>query len=283
MEKTFNKNGRKSRAKRRFSGLKTGFSLIIILTVLVAASKLIREEALRVPESGKTPEAYNTPVIYDAPKVTAAQQTDEKTQPKVEAAEKYENKTEGTMEAPWYLILVNRDNPVPEDYELRLTELDNGESVNKLIYPDLQKMFDDMRAEGVYPVVCSGYRTREVQQRLYDEEVKKYVRQGYTAQEAEELAKTWVAIPGTSEHEIGISVDINAMDERSTDQQVYEWLGQNSYKYGFILRYPQDKTDITGISHEPWHFRYVGKEAAEEIYTKGLCLEEYLGTKTLQP
>jgi D-alanyl-D-alanine carboxypeptidase len=140
-----------------------------------------------------------------------------------------------------------------------------------------------MRAEGVYPVVCSGYRTREVQQRLYDEEVKKYVRQGYTAQEAEELAKTWVAIPGTSEHEIGISVDINAMDERSTDQQVYEWLGQNSYKYGFILRYPQDKTDITGISHEPWHFRYVVKEAAEEIYTKGLCLEEYLVLKRCSP
>ncbi|PKK96998.1 MAG: D-Ala-D-Ala carboxypeptidase VanY, partial [Tenericutes bacterium HGW-Tenericutes-3] len=84
------------------------------------------------------------------------------------------------------------------------------------------------------------------------------------------------AIPGTSEHQLGIAVDINADTNKSTNDQVFQWLNKNSYKYGFILRYPSDKTRITRTIYEPWHYRYVGKEAAEEIYAQGLCLEEYL-------
>ena len=101
--------------------------------------------------------------------------------------------------------------------------------------------------------------------------------QGYSEAEARRLAEQWVAVPGTSEHQLGLAVDISMEDTATqTTSDMWQWLMKNSYKYGFILRYPEDKTNITGISYEPWHYRYVGREAAEEIYRSGLCLEEYL-------
>jgi len=176
----------------------------------------------------------------------------------------------------WSLILVNRWNTIPDDYEVDLTQLSNGQTVDTRIYPSLQAMFDAARANGIYPVVASGYRTAEYQQSLLDEKVKEYKAQGYSAAKAQELAEESVTVPGTSEHQLGIAVDINADTDKSTSDEVYEWLHKNSYKYGFILRYPPDKADITGTIYEPWHYRYVGVEAATEIYTQGICLEEYL-------
>lgn len=176
----------------------------------------------------------------------------------------------------WSLILVNQYNVIPADYEVDLTQLSNGQSVDTRIYPSLQAMFDAARADGIYPVVASGYRTAEYQQRLLDEKVNEYKAQGYSAAEAQELAVQSVAVPGTSEHQLGIAVDINADPNNSKSDEVYEWLHKNSYIYGFVLRYPSDKTDITDTTYEPWHYRYVGVEAATEIYTEGICLEEYL-------
>lgn len=95
---------------------------------------------------------------------------------------------------------------------------------------------------------------------------------------AEETAMEWVALPGTSEHQLGISVDINADTSKCSRDDVYNWLLENSYKYGFIQRYPSGKISITGVANEPWHYRYVGKEAAETIYQSGMCLEEYIDT-----
>ena len=98
----------------------------------------------------------------------------------------------------------------------------------------------------------------------------------YDTEKADELAREYVAEPGTSEHELGLAVDINAGGE--TDSwTLYDWLAEHAHEYGFILRYPEDKTLITGINYEPWHYRYVGKDAAEEIYERGITLEEYLG------
>lgn len=176
----------------------------------------------------------------------------------------------------WSLILVSRWNTIPDDYEVDFTQLSNGQNVDARIYPGLQAMFDAARAKGIYPVVASGYRTAEYQQSLLDEKVKEYKAQGYSAAKAQKLAEESVAVPGTSEHQLGIAVDINADTDKSTSDEVYEWLRKNSYKYGFILRYPSDKTDITGTIYEPWHYRYVGVEAATEIYMQGICLEEYL-------
>lgn len=176
----------------------------------------------------------------------------------------------------WNLILVNQKNEIPENYELELTELSNGEKVDTRIYPYLQEMFDAMREEGIYPIVRAGYRTEEKQQELFDERVQAYINEGYNKKVAEKLTESWVALPGTSEHQLGLAVDINADKTRSSNEEVYEWLAENAQEYGFILRYPKGKELITGTSYEPWHYRYVGEEAAQEIYESGVCLEEYL-------
>lgn len=176
----------------------------------------------------------------------------------------------------WNLILVNKWNPIPDDYDVDLTQLSNGQYVDTRIYPELQKMFDIARKDGVYPVVAAGYRTAEKQQSLMDEKIAELEAEGRSAADAKKEAETWVATPGTSEHQLGIAVDIKADSIHFAGSEVYEWLSENAWKYGFILRYPPDKKDITGVSYEPWHYRYVGKEAAEQIYRQGLCLEEYL-------
>jgi D-alanyl-D-alanine carboxypeptidase len=189
-----------------------------------------------------------------------------------------EGERSGTDEGTWRLILVNRWNRIPDDYEVELTKLTNGQSVDQRIYPALQDMFDAARNDGVYPAVVSGYRTGEKQQHLLDEKIAAYRAEGHSARKATAEAEAWVATPGTSEHQLGIAVDINADEVSSTGDEVYEWLNQNSYQFGFIRRYPADKTEITGVIGEPWHYRYVGVDAATEIYTQGICLEEYLGT-----
>lgn len=178
----------------------------------------------------------------------------------------------------WNLILVNRDSYIPDDYQVELTELSNGKKVDSRIYPELQKMFNDARAQGYGLFVREGYRTQEEQQQLLEEKIEAYENEGKSKSEAKKLAEQWVAIPGTSEHQLGIAVDINADATKSSSDDVYSWLAENAYKYGFIKRYPSDKTDITGVINEPWHYRYVGKEAALEIYSLGICLEEYIDT-----
>lgn len=181
-----------------------------------------------------------------------------------------------TTEYGWNLILVNSKNHIPSDYVDELVTLRNGQQVDSRIYPDLQDMFDTMRAEGIYPIVASGYRTEEKQRQLLDEKTEEYKEMGHSHWKARKEALQWVSIPGTSEHQLGIAVDINQEGTLSTAKQIYDWLANNAHRYGFIYRYPADKVAVTGISNEPWHYRYVGKEAAWEIYEKGICLEEYL-------
>ncbi|MBQ5324052.1 MAG: M15 family metallopeptidase [Oscillospiraceae bacterium] len=180
-----------------------------------------------------------------------------------------------TVSEEWNLIVVNAWNELPEDYSVELTELSNGQKVDSRIYPYLQEMFDAAREEGVYPVVREGYRTAEEQQEILEDRIQTYINQGYSRSRAERTAKEWVALPGTSEHQLGIAVDINADKSMCSNEEVYAWLAENAYKYGFILRYPLGKQEITGTSYEPWHYRYVGEEAALEIYEQGICLEEY--------
>ncbi|MDE5861799.1 MAG: M15 family metallopeptidase [Ruminococcus sp.] len=178
--------------------------------------------------------------------------------------------------ADWWLILVNNENSIPYGYTPELMELSNGIRIDTRIYPDLQRMFDDARNIGIYPVVSEGYRTHEEQKKMMSDKVESFISDGYSRREAKKLAREWVAVAGKSEHEIGLALDINADQSYSTDTEVYDWLAENAYKYGFILRYPPDKEYITGIDYEPWHYRYVGTETATEIHDKNITLEEYL-------
>ena len=181
-------------------------------------------------------------------------------------------------EDDWSLILVNKDHPVPSGYNIELAQLDNGVYVDGRILPDLQNMFDDMRREGFDPVVGEGYRTNAEQKKMMSDKINEFRGQGYSKKEAEKLAKNWVALPGTSEHELGLALDINS-ESGECEWDIYAWLADNAHRYGFILRYPEGKEQITGIEYEPWHYRYVGRLAAEEIYGSSVTLEEYLGAE----
>lgn len=177
----------------------------------------------------------------------------------------------------WELTLVNADHPLPADWQVQTVEVAGGERVDERILPALQQLFDAARAEGLYPVVASGYRTGGEQQQILEDKIEAYRQEGYPEDLARQAAAQWVAQPGTSEHELGLAVDINPDAAMGTGQELYDWLLEHAWEYGFIKRYPADKSDITGIANEPWHYRYVGQGAARAITEQGLCLEEYLG------
>ena len=184
-------------------------------------------------------------------------------------------------EKMWSLVLVNPWNSLPKGFSVDLVNIGNGHSIDKRAYADLQQMLKDAKKAGMSMFVCSSYRTNAKQTTLYNNKVQYYRNQGYSKARAQEKAGAWVARPGTSEHQLGLALDIVStsytnLDKKQERTKEQKWLMANSYKYGFILRYPSDKCDITGINYEPWHYRYVGKAAAKEIYEKGICLEEYL-------
>lgn len=186
-----------------------------------------------------------------------------------------------TKENP-LLRLVNKDHPLPDDYQPSLTELKNGEfSVASVVYSDLTEMFAAARAEGLSPMVCSAYRSIELQKQLFDEDVEKLMREEEISYEkAYAQIALYTMPPGCSEHESGLALDIvsvdnQRLDDTQEDTPEQQWLHENCWKYGFILRYPKDKTDITGISYESWHYRYVGREAAKYLTENSLTLEEF--------
>ena len=179
------------------------------------------------------------------------------------------------------LTLVNPWNQVPEDWTVDLVTLPNGLEIDKRCYDALMDMIDGCYDAGLTPVICSAYRTQDFQQTLHDNKVSEWMEQDYSREEAREKAGHQVAVPGPSEHQLGLAVDMvdvnyQLLDTNQENTAVQKWLLENSWRYGFILRYPTDQTDVTGIVYEPWHYRYVGKEYAQDIYKKGLCLEQYL-------
>ena len=180
-----------------------------------------------------------------------------------------------------HLYLVNPWHYLPEDYEVELIPINEKHQVAAIAYDDLVDMLEACRADGLQPVVCSSFRTYEYQDELYQNRIKRYVQAGNSLEKATALAGTVVAGPGTSEHQLGYALDIVDFDyqhlnETQSRMPTQKWLMANSWQYGWILRYPNDKSAITGIIYEPWHYRYVGKTVAAEIHELGICLEEYL-------
>ncbi len=184
---------------------------------------------------------------------------------------------------PWMLTLVNKDNKLPDGYTRKLdfVKLRGDVWVDERMYPQLQQMMDDCRAAGYHPIVISGYRTIAYQEKLFNTEVRKYLREGYSQEGAVIEAEKLQAHPGYSEHHLALAVDIlpesnqyPTQEQEKSDE--IKWLMANCDKYGFILRYPKDKESVTGIFYEPWHYRYVGTKAAKYITKHNLCLEEYV-------
>ena len=192
-----------------------------------------------------------------------------------------QNKSANSVVKDELLTLVNFENTIPKDWKVDLVQLNNGQSVDRRIYDDLIAMLQSAKSEGLNPLICSSYRTNEKQEQLYQNKVSEYLSQGYSKVEASDKAAFWVARPGTSEHQLGLAVDIvstknQRLDHSQENTVEQQWLIQNSWKYGFVLRYPTNKNSITGVGYEPWHYRYVGKEHAKKINELGVCLEEYV-------
>lgn len=184
-------------------------------------------------------------------------------------------------ESAWNLILVNPWNKAPEGFTVELASYNASHSVDARILDDLRAMMDAMKSDGLSPIICSSYRTNAKQQSLFDRQVQSQKALGLSDEEARKEAGRVVAVPGTSEHETGLAVDIVALsyqmlDEKQEETEEQKWLIKNCYDYGFILRYPNGKSDITGIIYEPWHYRYVGKDIAPKIRDSGLTFEEWL-------
>ena len=175
---------------------------------------------------------------------------------------------------PWNLTLVNQSHGLPEGYRFTLKNV-RGVPVDRRIAGPLKDMLHDAEAAGYTLWLNAGYRTAEEQQALFDDKVAAFCASGYDDTTARALALQWVSLPGTSEHELGIAVDIG-----TDNTALYDWLAANSWRYGFIQRYPPSKTSITGVSHEPWHYRYAGEDTAATMTAGGLCLEEYLAQQT---
>jgi len=195
-------------------------------------------------------------------------------------------------------VMVNPWNFLPEDYAPTLVdlprELGEGHRVDESAYDDLVRMLRECNAamkeeyknsgkKIPQAYVISSYRTMEDQTNAYNNKIQRVMNAnpGMTREEAEKEAATVVAYPGTSEHQTGLAVDIIdtqlwALEQEQEDLPAQQWLMANCWRYGFLLRYPEGKTDSTGIIYEPWHYRYLGIELATEIHQSGLTVEQYL-------
>lgn len=198
--------------------------------------------------------------------------------------------TEATDPAPvftykasdWKLILVDAEHPIAEDYNVQLTTLKSKAKVNSQLMDDLQDMMDDCRAAGHDPIVISAYVSYADQEKNFDKRVSELMAIGYLKDRAETEALKTVSRPGTSEYQTGLALDIVSESCKEKDaealagNETLQWLYENSWKYGFVLRYTADQAARIGVTYEPWHFRYVGKDAAKDMFEQDYCLEELL-------
>ncbi len=256
--------------------------LIILLLILMAALTgvlttsrmgISLKEIVTVPESEPAPEPTVPPTPEPTPEPTL------KPTPTPEPTPALRERTE-------LLVLVNPWHPMEEGYEPELRQVTWGYEEEQ--YMDVRaadaliQMVADCAEAGNDPFICSSYRTMEKQQYLYNNKIYRLIyEEGVDEESAPGIAARSVAVPGTSEHQLGLAADIidynfPYLTSEQEEMPTQKWLMENCWDYGFILRYPNDKSEITGIIYEPWHYRYVGIEAAREIHELGLTLEEYL-------
>ncbi|HKM03663.1 MAG TPA: M15 family metallopeptidase [Lachnospiraceae bacterium] len=183
----------------------------------------------------------------------------------------------------WRYVLINKQHPVPEDYTFTLGTIKGSMKCDARILDELLGMLQGAREDGVNLIICSPYRDFHRQQVLFDRKINAYLKMGYTYLDAFKSSSQSVTVPGASEHQIGLAFDFvcdtyNILNDGFGETSAGKWLSKHSYEYGFILRYPSGKESITGIGYEPWHFRYVGKEAATVMKENELTLEEFVDT-----
>jgi D-alanyl-D-alanine carboxypeptidase len=275
-----------------------GFLAIVVITLVLGFAITSKKspkaektttagtEAVEPSEDGKTTEKNESTTEEKTTKEEST--TEEKTTEEESTEEKttvdensspFNPQTVKIDEGNWELTLLNANYKLPDGYVPELVPAipGSGESLDKRVQPYYEKMYNAAKAEGVYLTPYSGYRSIATQTRLHTNKVNSYKSQGYSDYEAEKMATRWSMLPGCSEHNFGVAMDIcNTNDDFNMTEQ-YAWLQEHAEEYGFIERYKGDKEQYTGVANEPWHWRFVGVENAKKINASGLCLEEYLG------
>lgn len=202
-------------------------------------------------------------------------------QPETEEIKAEETGAEQVFDSSdWRLVLINKQHPIPVDYDFTLGTFTSGMRCDERVIEDLLLMMQAAKKDGVNLMVRSPYRTSDHQESNFNGRIKDYMRQGLSYMEAYKVTSQVITVPGCSEHEIGLALDITSDTYQPLKQGFAEtaggqWLADHSYEYGFVLRYPEGKEYITSIEYEPWHFRYVGREAASVMKEENLCLEEF--------
>ena len=249
-----------------------------LCTVLAAAafaggilSGFVVSSVVSAVKSNRAQEAFN-------------QQMDQQKESNAKLQAEFDRTAEGlgqkSKDASWNMILVNAQHPLSEDFEVELAELEGEYSLDARIVDAAREMLEAGEKEGMKFYVCSAYRDSEDQEEIFNYTFGEWLNEGYSYVEAYNETKKSVMEPGCSEHATGLAIDILSqeymeMDEKQAETKEAQWLSKHCAEYGFILRYPPEKSDITGVIYEPWHYRYVGKEMAKEITEQGLTLEEY--------
>ncbi|EPY2274608.1 M15 family metallopeptidase [Clostridium sporogenes] len=245
-------------------------NFIISIVIILCTIQILSNKYNRSTESKRAQIVKETKVVSENNK----QQTIKKKETNIK-----NNKQQTSKQS---LVLVNRDNKLDESYlphdlivpNIRFLENRNFQvrRLRRVASEALEKLFHEAENENIILLGVSGYRSYNYQVNVYNNSVYR---------NGQQHAYKYVAQPGSSEHQTGLAMDIVSteytnLDENFVNTRAYKWLKENCYKYGFIIRYPKEKENITGYNFEPWHIRYVGIEAATEIVNKGITLEEYL-------
>ncbi|MGN0674735.1 MAG: D-alanyl-D-alanine carboxypeptidase family protein [Oscillospiraceae bacterium] len=247
-----------------------GIKYLLVITVLLLALAFVLTTFV-FKKDGESPEASGESVSSAESETTAAES---------------DKKEDENIDNAWAMFLVNKNNPLPLDYDSRIETKVIFESWREY-YLDVraaeyfEKMLEAAKEDGIDLLVVSAYRTIEYQQQNFDRSVQDRVDKGMSYDDAYADTLAEVALPGESEHNAGLALDIMSQDYTSMEDDGFEntdafaWLDKHAAEYGFILRYPKGKQELTGIIYEPWHYRFVGVYYANEIKESGLCLEEY--------
>lgn len=280
-------NNKKGISKRT---LRTKIILLVILAVIIVPLIILYKSVGDTTPKIKLCDRNQT---ENSSENQEAQTTEPQTEPQTEPVSEEpqavpETKTDEKKPAAiipitdaekWNLAIINTKYPLPDSYAPTLSNAISGSNIqlDSRVSERYAEMYAAAKLSGCVLTPYSGYHSYALQETNYNRKVNFYVNQGISAEEANQKASAQVLPAGCSEHNAGLAMDIVSASSDFINTKEYKWLCENAYNYGFILRYPEDKTAITGMNFEPWHWRYVGTQAAKEMKEKNQCLEEYLG------
>lgn len=277
---------RKKRNKNRFTLILFLIALVLGIAAIIVVS-LSRGNSKSVKKSGEPPittvmpttgqEAQTTTAdINGNTQGTVAQPTSQSATEAKKADTQVTDGSESNDPSSWNLKLVNLNSPkLAENYVPPLESI-NGYYLRKEAVKPAKKLMSAAESDGIHLFIVSGYRSFQTQSDLFNNRVALYEGQGMSHDEAYKKAAMVNAVPGTSEHQLGLAIDFNSLDQDFGETKEGKWLYNNAWRYGFIFRYPKESVGVTGIMYEPWHYRYVGVNNAKFMHDNNMTLEAYI-------